>query len=115
MSFAALEQRLNLAAKARISNASATWWRGGIDMGVPVPALRLIYDREASPQFADRTVVDAQPVASVLADDAPGIARKCALRIVRDGGDMTPRLFNVLKVEPDGTGWIQLYLTEDAL
>ena len=115
MSFARLEARLNQAAKARISNAGATWWRGGLGMGEPVAGLRLIYDREASPQFADRTVVDAQPVASVLAEDAPGIARKCALRVVRDGGDIEPRMFNVLRVEPDGTGWVQLYLTEDAL
>lgn len=115
MSFAALEARLNQAAKARISNASATWWRGGMDMGQPVAGLRLIYDREASPGFGDSTVVDAQPVASVLADDAPGIGRKCALRITRDVGDTAPRLFNVLRAEPDGTGWVQVFLTEDAL
>lgn len=115
MSFSALEARLSQAAKARLGNASATWWRGGIDMGAPVAGLRLIYDREASAGFADRAVVDAQPMASVLAEDAPGIARKCALRIVRDAGDTTPRLFNVLKAEADGTGWVQLYLTEDAL
>jgi hypothetical protein len=115
MSFAALEARLNQAAKARISNAAATWWRGGMDMGVPVPGLRVIYDRESAPGFGDGTVVDAQSVASVLAEDAPGIGRKCALRITRDAGDTTPRLFTVLKAEPDGTGWVQVFLTEDAL
>lgn len=114
MSFAALEARLNQAAKARISNASATWWRGGMDMSEPMAGLRVIYDREASPQFADSSVVDAQPVASVLAEDAPGIGRKCALRITRDTGDTAPRLFTVLRAESDGTGWVQVYLTEDA-
>lgn len=115
MSFAAIEARLNQAAKARISNAGATWWRGGMDMGPAVAGLRLIYDREASPGFAEGAVVDAQPVASVLAEDAPGIGRKCALRITRDAVDTTPRLFTVLRAESDGTGWVQVYLTEDAL
>jgi len=114
MSFAALEARLNQAAKARISNASATWWPGGMGVGEPVPGLRLIYDREASPSHADRSVIDAEPVASVLAADAPGIARRCALRITRDVGDTAPRLFSVLRAEADGTGWVQVYLTEEA-
>lgn len=114
MSFAAIEARLNLAARARLGNASATWWRGGIDMGAPVAGVRLIYDREAT-SHGDGVVIDAEPMASVLAQDAPGIGRKCALRITRDMGDTTTRLFTVLRAEPDGTGWVQVYLTEDAL
>lgn len=114
MSFAALEARLNQAAKARISNASATWWRGGMDMGQPVAGLRLIFDRSASAGHAGGAVVDVEPMASVLAEDAPGVGRKCALRITRDVGDTTERLYTVLRAEPDGTGWVHLFLTEDA-
>lgn len=112
--FGGLEAMVSRHVARNLSNASATWWRGGMDMGLPVAGLRVIYDREAAPRFADSTVVDAQPVASVLAEDAPGIGRKCALRITRDAGDTTPRLFTVLRAESDGTGWVQVYLTEDA-
>lgn len=113
-SFARLEALASTAGIAHLSNASATWWRGGLDMGIAVPGIRLIYDREANPGFADGAVVDAQPVASVLADDVPGIGRKCALRITRDMGDTTERLYTVLRAEPDGTGWVQVFLSEDA-
>lgn len=114
MSFAALETRLNQAAKARLSNASATWWHGGMGVGQPVSGLRLIFDREASPDNADQTVIDAEPVASVLSEDVPGIARKCALRIARDTGDTTERTYTVLRAESDGCGWVKLALTEQA-
>lgn len=114
MSFAAIEARLNQAAKARISNASATWWRGGMDTSAPVSGLRAIFDR-AGGQHADGAVLDAQPTVSILAADCPGIGRKCALRITPDAGEPTDRLYTVLRAEPDGTGWVQVYLTEDAL
>ena len=115
MSFAAIEARLNRAASARLSNASATWWRGGMDASAPVPGLRVILDRQTHPGFADGGVMDAQAMASLLAADCPGIARKCALHITRDAGDTTPRRYTVLRAEPDGTGWVHVYLTEDLL
>lgn len=115
MSFAALEARLNQAAKARLGNASATWWRGGMDASAPVDGLRVIHDRPSVSTHADGGVLDAQPTASLLAADCPGIARKCALRITPDAGDTTERTYTVLRAEPDGTGWVQVYLTEDLL
>lgn len=112
MSFAALEQRLNLAAKARLSNASATWWQGGQDVGTPVAGLRLIFERETEGGFADDTALDARPVASLLAADVPDIARKCVLQIETDSGADPARLYQVLRAEADGIGWVKLSLSE---
>ncbi len=114
--FGSLEAMVSRHVARNLTNATATWWRSGMDMGFPpVAGLRVIYDRESSPRFSDSAVVDAQPVASILAEDAPGIGRKCTLRITRDAGDTQPRLFNVLRAQSDGTGWVQVFLTEDAL
>lgn len=113
MSFAALEARLNQAVRARLSNASATWWRGGMDASSPVAGLRVIHDRPFTSTIADGAVLDAQPTASLLVTDCPGIARKCVLRITPDAGDGTERTYTVLRAEPDGNGWVNVYLTED--
>lgn len=114
-SFGKLEAMVASHAVAHLSNASATWWRGGMDTSAPVDGLRVIFDRETRSSYGDGVVADATPVARLLAADCPGIARKCALRITPDAGDTTERTYTVLRAEPDGTGWVQVYLTEDLL
>lgn len=111
--FGRLEAMVSGHAVRHLSNASATWWRGGLDASAPVAGIRLIFDRETRAGFAEAAVVDAQPVARLLAADCPGIGRKCALRITRDAGEPTERLYTVLRAEADGTGWVQVFLTED--
>lgn len=113
--FGGLEAMVSRHVARHLSNASATWWRGGLDASAPVAGIRLIFDRETRRDFAEGAVIDAQPVARLLAADCPGIGRKCVLRITRDGGDTTERLYTVLRAEPDGTGWVQVYLTEEPL
>jgi hypothetical protein len=113
--FGGLEAMVSRHVVRNLSNASATWWRGGLDASAPVAGIRLIFDRETRRDFAEGAVIDAQPVARLLAADCPGIGRKCALRITPDAGEPTDRLYTVLRAEPDGTGWVQVYLTEDAL
>lgn len=114
MSFAALQSRANLAARARLGNATASWWAGGVAAGAPVAGLRVVFDRETSGRFADQSVVDAQPVASLLAMDAPGLARRDALHITPDGVTTAALEYTVQRVEADGLGWVQVYLTEAA-
>lgn len=110
MAFVDLEARLNLAARARLSNASATWWPGGVGVGVPLEGLRVLFDRSFD-DVAGGVVNDANPVASVLEVDVLGIGRDHALRITRDG-EALARDYRVTKATPDGTGWVQVQLQE---
>lgn len=110
MAFVDLEARLNLAAKARLSNASATWWPGGMGVGEPVNGLRVLFDRSFG-DVAGGAVNDANPVASVLEADAPTIGRNHTLRITRDGETLA-RDYRVTMASPDGTGWVQVQLQE---
>lgn len=109
-SFARMEALVSMHGIAHLSNASATWWPGGIGVGNPVPGLRVIFDREFG-DAAGGVVNDANPAASVLEADAPGVARNHTMRITRDGESLA-RDYRVLKASPDGTGWVLLELQE---
>lgn len=109
-SFACLEALVSRHGIAHLSNASATWWPGGMGVGEPVDGLRVLFDRSFG-DVAGGVVNDANPVASVLEADAPTIGRNHTLRITRDGETLA-RDYRVTSAMPDGTGWVQVQLQE---
>jgi hypothetical protein len=111
--FGLLESMLASATVRHLSNATATWWPGGQAVGMAVPGLRVIFDRAAQDGL-DHMVSDRNPAATVLDADFPGVRRKDALLIVRDGEPGPGQLFSVLERNPDGTGNVQLDLSEAA-
>jgi hypothetical protein len=109
--FGLLEALVSREVVRGLSNATATWWPGGQGVGVAVPGLRAIFDNEAQDGMSGM-VNDLNPVASVLATEFPGVARRDALQILRDGEPLPGRVFVVEKAQPDGTGTVLLQLSE---